>query len=167
LILVRTTDKAPVIFPERAEIERILSRELPHFARYLLDMEIPKELLGESRFGIKEYADPTLLETSRQSSLADGFLQILEDWREEYFTNREPQKDYWQGTAFQLHKEILIDPQAEVAMRAYPLHTMSRRLFSLKQAGARIDIVGPEAENPSDLDLRTRQWRIHRITPKI
>lgn len=151
LILVRTAQQAPVVFPPKAEITRTLERELPWFARWLLDWEIPASLRGASRFGISEYADPTLLETSRQSSRTAGFAEILEDWKHQYFNVRETKATEWVGTAFQLHKEIMLDPTAESAMRHFTVDAIGRHLASLKQK-----TEGIETLSRGD----TRLWKI-------
>lgn len=156
LILVRTKDVAPVVFPPRKEISEILSRELPHFCKWLLDWDIPKEYIGEARFGIKAYADPKLLETSHQSRPSDAFRQVIETWRTQYFTVREPEAKEWTGTAHELYVALVLDPQTEVVMRVYPHHQMEKRLISLKNDGI-CDVAG--TKNGS------RIWTIKRPDP--
>ena len=153
LILIRTSEKAPHVYPSRAEVDRILARELPWFARWLLDWKIPAELMGESRFGVKHYADPTLVETSRHSSPNAGFSEILEDWRRQYFTMREPKADFWEGTAYQLQKEILLDPTATHAMRDFTVDSIGRHLVVMKNKGERLE-VSSNGEN--------RVWKLFR-----
>ena len=63
-----------------------------------------------SALGVKSFADPSLVESSRQSSRSGGFAEILEDWKDQYFGIREPNAKFWEGTAYQLQKAILLDP---------------------------------------------------------
>jgi hypothetical protein len=158
IILVRTSHAAPVKFPLQAEIKRILEKELPWFGRHLLDWKIPEDLMGDSRFGIKAYADSTLVETSRQSSRGAGFREILDDWIEGHFRVREPEATKWEGTAFQLHKAILLsDPAVESAMRNYPVDMVSVNLMTIHQKGFK----GLECASRGE----KRIWTINKIAP--
>lgn len=46
LIALRLKRKSSIKFPSNAEVERTIAKELPHFARWLLDWEVPKMLWG-------------------------------------------------------------------------------------------------------------------------
>ena len=61
--------------------------------------------MGNSRFGVKEYADPNLLETSRQSSPTAGSRKFWRIWMADFFkTNSE--SDFWEGTPVKLLMDI-------------------------------------------------------------
>ena len=107
--------------------------------------------MGNSRFGIKEYADPTLLDTSRQSSRTAGFSEILEDWKHQYFEGDKLEAEYWEGTAYQLHKQFFNDPAAQPAIRHLTPDAIGRHLASLKQKGT----YGIDSVSCGD----TRKWR--------
>ena len=150
LMLFRTAEKT-VVFPERHELKKILARELPPFARYLLDWQIPEHCKGESRYIVKHYHEPSLVESARLSSATAGFAEILEDWKDEYFCKREKGADFWEGTAYQLHKSLLLDPTAEHAMRRFDVDAIGRCLSTLKSKGAKI-----ECSNQGE----SRVWKI-------
>jgi hypothetical protein len=122
----------------------------------MLDWKIPEDLMGNSRFGIKEYADPVLLDTSRHSSRTARFAEILEDWKDEYFDAKNP-LEYWEGTAFQLQKEFLKDPTSEAAVRHLGVDAIGRHLTSLKQKTVGIEVV---------VGGNTRKWKIFPDNPK-
>lgn len=161
LMLLRTLAKKPCDFPPRYELEQILKRELPWFCRWLLDHKIPDALVGDTRFGVKAFAEPSLLDTANQSSRSASFAEILDDWKTEFFTVREPKKAFWEGTSYQLHKAIMLDPGAEAAMRHYTVESVGRALSALKNKGAQIETLTVG---------ESRVWRIHReqktIEPK-
>ena len=153
MILVGTADVTPVKFPSQANIARILEKELPWFARWLLDWEIPKDLLGDSRFGVKHFADATLLETSRQSSPTAAFSQILELWKHNYFKDGA-NGEFWEGTALQLQMAIILsDPGFAFPMKAYNVNSIGRHLASMVQKGAHIEFSS-DGINPV--------WKIYR-----
>jgi len=62
------------------EIESVLEREVPHFARWLLDWEPPAEVRQGGRMGVKSYFDRGILLHSRQQHYAWNFQEILDMW---------------------------------------------------------------------------------------
>ena len=60
LMALRMSDSASSKFPPNDELERTIEKELPHLARWLLDWEVPKEVKGDSRFGVYGYIDKTI-----------------------------------------------------------------------------------------------------------
>lgn len=157
LMLIRTADKPPVEFPPKHEIEKILERELPWLARWLLDYKIPDELKGPNRFGVKSYADPALVETSRQSSPTAGFSQILELWKDIHFKDGA-NGEFWEGTPLKLQMDIIsCDHNFEFTMRDYNVNSIGRHLGSMVNKGAPITLICG-GTNPV--------FRIYRQAPK-
>jgi len=155
LLLLRTIEVQQIKFPPRAELVAILERELPWLARWALDTDIPEELRGDSRYGVRAFADESLVEISRQSSRTAGFSDILEDWMFIHFTTRETKAAFWQGTSYQLHKELInYDPAAPAALRDYSVDTINRSLSQLKGKGFDGLEIVPHST--------TRIWKIHR-----
>ena len=58
----------------------------------------------------------------------------------EHFKN-SPKETQWVGTAYQLHKEILLDPGAQGAMRSFSVSSVSRQLGKLVARGLPIQVV--------------------------
>ena len=155
LIIVKTVDKPTIDYPHQRVIKQILAHELPFFCRWLLDFEIPKELMGSSRYGVMEYADPELVSTSKHSSLNAGFAEILNEWKAYYFGVENKEKAFWTGTAIALLRSILdYDPRMEQIMRSYSHSQIQRRLASLMASGYNILIENESGD--------TRIWKIMR-----
>lgn len=159
-----TTDKATVSFPSEAELRAILDRELPYFARFLLEWQTPTHCLlrrpdgsVDYRFGgVRPWHDPTLVQHANQSSRTAGFVEILEDWKEDYFkTANETRKGErvisWTGSAFQLRKIMCANPATQDALRGTDNGDIGRLLAQLKTKGYPI-----EAEDKGDI----RVWTI-------
>jgi hypothetical protein len=148
---------AGVEFLSQPEMEAMMARELPALAQWLLDYQPEPQCVGDVRFGVKSYHEPSLIIAAEQSSYTSGFSQILEDWKQQYFGIAHKGKglEFWEGTPFQLLKEIGgMDPQAEHAMRNYDVNAIGRNLASLQQKGHRIEYRDPKGE--------LRQWKIWR-----
>jgi hypothetical protein len=152
IMLFKTADKT-VEFLEPEEQEAILKRELPFFARFLLDYRIPEHCRGDARFGVKSYHEDSLVQTATQSSNTASFSEILDDWKTTHFTMREPEKPHWEGTSFMLLKAFHLDPLAGPVLRSLTASVVGKRLAALKNKGEPI-------ESRSEKGLRI--WRIYR-----
>lgn len=154
-MLFRTT-KTPYVFPSSREIENILNRELPHFARWLLEWEPPVHTQGTQRYGVACYHEVSLLKKAEHSSRSNAFSEILEDWAVEYFRDH-PTEQNWSGTAFKLLKEFSKEDDRRAVVKNLTVDTVSRQLSALKGKGHKID---------SSEKGGARIWIIQRIETK-
>lgn len=67
-------------WPSNHVIEATLEKELPLFARWLVDWAAPEDVIENSRVGVKSYFDPHVLETSRRQSYSYNFRELLVNW---------------------------------------------------------------------------------------
>lgn len=67
-------------WPSSNVIEATLHRELPKFARWLLDWTPPAEIVENSRVGVASFFDSTVLETCRRQHYAYNFRELLQNW---------------------------------------------------------------------------------------
>jgi hypothetical protein len=101
--------------------EASVDRELPAFAAFLRDWVIPDDLIGDWRFGVKEYHHPDLLQSAKQSSATAGLVELLDRWRELWF--RQSDVDQWQGTA----TDLLTDMMSTESLGSVVKQTVSSR----------------------------------------
>lgn len=152
LMLFRTCKTPHVEFPVRSELVAILDRELPAFARFLLNFEAPAQCRGSSRFGVRAYHEPSLLQTAEQSSRTAGFHEVIDDFLQSFFL--ESKADYWEGSSWQLVKALhQSDLTVASALRNISADLVSRNLMSLKAKGFEIEAKSERG---------TRIWRINR-----
>ena len=78
-----------------AGIKDVIKKELPAFARYLLDYEIPQERF-DVRFGVNAYVNLDLEERAQADSRYSHIIEILAMFRQ---TLKE---DSWEGTCSEL-----------------------------------------------------------------
>jgi hypothetical protein len=135
IMLFKTSDATPEFLSNDAQ-EALIRAELPYFARWLLDYEIPKELIGNKRFGIKSYHHPSLLEESRMMSRANTFHEIVLIFRTEY-KRAHSEKTAWTGTSIQFLQELTNTGSIKELVRPYAnsADTIGRRLASLVPLG--------------------------------
>lgn len=158
LCLFLAADKPWMNFPSRREIEQLLEPELPFYARYLYEFEVPPECAGASRYGLKPYHEPSLLKAAEQSSRTSSFLEIIEDWSERFFAENKG-AECWEGTAFQFLRELNRDEASrEAGLRSMSSQAVGYQMAALKAKG--YPIV-PLTEDTGG----SRKWRIMRPEP--
>ena len=103
VLLFRASDAA-FKFPERKESEARLVRELPFFARFLLDWNPTGSVLSEShRFGVAKFHHPELFEVAS----SQGASGILSDYVQAFLSADKKSagmsRSAWHGTSTQLY----------------------------------------------------------------
>mgnify|MGYP003346644085 CR=1 FL=1 len=124
--------KAHKTFEEisRNDIPSMLSEELPHFAAWLRDWEIPKEILGGERYVVKSYHHPMLLAESRASSSVHSFLEFLDVFLYQYKKDNEAQT-HWKGSAIELLLAFQQDAKLAQSVKMFvPSSRMLGRLLA-------------------------------------
>lgn len=131
---VQTHEHTGFVFPGTVETEDILDRELPYFARWLLDMTPAPNLVRDPRFGWRPYLHPDLVNEAHQSSWGATFGEILAYWSRLYFSVNSTATE-WRGSAFGLYCSLQADPAISAAMRTSSPEQMSRNLSALLATG--------------------------------
>lgn len=103
-VMVFRAHRHNVNFGTREENFNTCMRELPYFARYLMDLKIPDHLQGSSRFGVKSYINVELEDYLLNNSAHAYVWEIIEIFKESYFTSHGAQE--WRGTATEFIKEL-------------------------------------------------------------
>ena len=142
ICIFKAADK-PRTFPRSADIDKALQRELPFFARYLLDFIVPESCIGSSRYGIVSYHEQSLMRTARYSSRSFAFAEMIDDWRTEYF---EEARDDWRGTSYQLLHQMSKDPARASTLRGLSGSQIALQLAALKNRGYPIDCSESDKE---------------------
>jgi hypothetical protein len=164
--LYRTVDQPTVKFEKTDEMNEILNRELPFFARWLLSWQTPEHCVQrrpngdiDYRFGgVAPWHDPALVQHANHSSSTSGFHEILASWAREHFRieNESRKGDpitCWTGTAFELRRAMASsDPTALEALRSTDVNRMSQLLLQLKTKGYPIEVEDRDG---------LRYWTIH------
>lgn len=128
--------------------------ELPSFARWLREHEIPFHCRGDVRFGVQCYHHTALIETARQSGRTAGFIELLERFLRSLFS--DPTLTEWTGSATDLLAEMMADESTKHVASKYTPDQIGRRLSQLKGQEYPIEY----ARQPGG--QRTRTWTIRR-----
>jgi hypothetical protein len=95
--MATTTDE------ERAQFMDALKSELPHFAHFLFDWQIPADLVSQ-RYGITHYQHPEILMALGTLAPETRLLELIDS---ELFGSAAPGS--WEGTASELERKLTAD----------------------------------------------------------
>lgn len=100
------TSKHLVTFPHRDSLDAVLAKELPYFARFLLDWEYPERITsGSGRFGVDSYHHPDMVDVSQQQGLTGHVLEVLVKFLEQYHEQNKD-KPFYRGTNDELYNDL-------------------------------------------------------------
>lgn len=130
----------------RQEVEGTIERELPFFARWLLDTyQPPAEVIIGGRMGTKSFFDPTILEISKQQSYSYNLLEIVREWIK--IGAEWENKEDWTGNPTGLRMIMFGHESLSKFSHEWSFARVSKSLTSLARvAGTGIESVGGDRE---------------------
>lgn len=156
--IFKCVPESRVVFPNRYEMEKIISRELPYLLRWLLDWNPPDYVERDTRFGYRSFHESTLLDQALQGSKSTPFKELLIEALAFYFES-DKQAVEWRGTVTQLLRMVQSNPQNDLIMKTLRLEQTSRYLEMIQREGILQTSVEPGA-------MKTRVWVFKRFGDK-
>lgn len=138
-MLLKTTDKMFSLFTTKERHADLLAEELPYFAQWLIDWEIPAELIDPKnlRFGLKAYHHPVLLAESRKQGNDEiVWSLIVRMVTMSAQENKKQNKDArlrWRGDVTKLYSDLYTT--SPHAMRDFKVRSIQLTLQSLERKG--------------------------------
>jgi hypothetical protein len=123
------------------EIEAKIAKELPLFARWLLNWTPPEAVLADGRMGVKSFFDPYILTLSNQQNNNYHLIEIIKHWiksKQGGHWAEEDKREIWIGDPTQFFSEVNLDPLVSPTVRGWDVEKCARAL----QACARISGSG-------------------------
>jgi hypothetical protein len=90
IMALRISDDSTRNFPPNADLEEIITRELPYYAKWLIDWDVPKDIVGRSRYGVVSYIDKSIASAAYDNSSRSSIAELVE-----FFAKRA--REYWDG----------------------------------------------------------------------
>tara|TARA_R100001198_G_scaffold97002_1_gene90772 strand:- start:5005 stop:7164 length:2160 start_codon:yes stop_codon:yes gene_type:complete len=90
IMALRISDDSTKNFPPNADLEDIITRELPYYAKWLIDWDVPKDIIGRSRYGVVSYIDKSIASAAYDNSSRSSIAELVE-----FFSKRA--REYWDG----------------------------------------------------------------------
>ena len=81
--------------------EQLILKELPYFARWLLEYQPNPAVSGSPRYGVRSYFHPLVENSARDSSSRQGATELLDIFMQ-YYAVSNPKDEFWTGTTTQL-----------------------------------------------------------------
>jgi len=144
-----------VTFPARDVLRETIKTELPELAQWLVTWKVPEELIGDSRFGVRSWHEPTLLDRARQASKSQPFSELMIEFLTRYFGDN-PQAVDWTGTLTDIMRALASNPLNENINRSLRIDQVNRHLEAVAKDG------GLECRSEVGKH-KTRIWRFPRI----
>ncbi len=120
-------------WPNPAEVDVILARELPFYAAWLLRRFIvPGGICTDGRIGIKSFFDPHILALSKQQSYAWNFFETLQMWARE--TLDEDTDKVFEANPSELAARLDPCDQIKSVMRGVKVSVIAKSLITLAKA---------------------------------
>lgn len=119
-------------FPSNRELEATIDRELPFFARWLLDWKQPEHTFGSARYGVGHYVHPFIMNAARDNGSRAPALEAIELFAKVHRDATGNTK--WKGTATELRS--LFCDYADLSGLAFSRdhYALSRGLASAEEA---------------------------------
>ena len=132
LLGFRVNSEHRPVFKPNHELEADISRELPYFARYLLDWQQPEHTVGDSRYGVKPYMHPFLVNAARDNGSKAPALEAIELFAR---VHRDATGNTrWRGTATELRSLFCEYPDLSGLSFGRDHYALARGLASAEEA---------------------------------
>jgi hypothetical protein len=149
----------------REENVALVSEELPHLLRWLVEWPFPKLLVDAgSRYYVKVYHHKSVVQAIEDQSDTSAFVEILQQFLDEY--KRAGQTvvslrsgDFWIGTPAALHHLMVSTESVAAHMHAYPLKQLRRMLRALESQGY-VEVEYNRFRNVPGHEKQTRAWKL-------
>lgn len=106
LMCFKLAETRTVSFPDNRTLENIIRTELPHFARWLLDWDPPKEILAApKRYGVVSYFHPSVEAAARDNSPNSHVIELVELFVHRY-REANPASSHWYGNVTELAAQM-------------------------------------------------------------
>jgi len=94
-----SAEHKPTFLPN-LEMEALIERELPHFARFLLDLQPAEHIIGSARYGVAAYLHPFIVNAARDNGSRAPALEAIELFARVHRDSTG--HTMWRGTATEL-----------------------------------------------------------------
>ena len=135
LMALLISESSTTSFPPNQEVEATIADELPHFAKYLADLEIHPDICGAGRFGVNSYIDPRIADAAYDNSPRSSISELVE-----FFCKRcrasAPDLEYWSGTLTEFQVAIHTFNDGRSVGQSNNLEFIRRGMATIEEASS-------------------------------
>jgi energy-coupling factor transporter ATP-binding protein EcfA2 len=134
LMALRVKESATSNFPRNSILEKTIEEELPFFAKFLVDWEVPVEIEGDARFGVESFIDSTIAEAAYDNSSRSTVAELVE-----FFVKRcrdlNEDMTHWRGTLTEFQVAVHEFNNGRNVGQSNNLELVRRGMATLEEAG--------------------------------
>lgn len=155
-------------FPPRHILEPTIASELPYLGRWLLDWEVPAEIVGDNRLGIHAYHHEEIRTRSLHSGGAGDLIELIDLW----IRTCAPQEKYgeaWEGNATDFMSKLLPNESLRPFVQKFTTRTLGKRFSEasrIKDSGITVVASGKRGNRYRILLPPAEPGRVVRFTPE-
>jgi len=127
------------------DIEEIIQKELPYFAKWLLEVYVPPaEVMRADRMGVKPYFDKTLLDQANHQCHAYNLIELIGVWTNHSgFFDGEDKPNMWSGTPTDLAAHFAAVDSLSPLLKDWTVPRIAKALSALARThGSGVKYVG-------------------------
>ena len=143
ILAVAVSKNASSKFPPNHELEAKIAEELPYLLREIIEMEIPKRLLGNARYGVKGYIDPAIADASYDNSSRSSIAELLDWFCKRSREQMDVVEPYWTGTLIELQSRMLLLNDGKHLGISSQFEVLRKGMNSLEEVSKKNDTVRP------------------------
>ena len=98
IIALKVNPNATSDFPDNAALEKTINDELPHFARWLLDWDEPKDVMQGRRFGVASFIDGSIASAAYDNSSRSSVSELVDFFAKKCREYYDGDVKQWRGT---------------------------------------------------------------------
>jgi hypothetical protein len=124
-------DHKPEFLPN-LEMEAVIDKELPHFARFLLDWQPDEAIIGSARYGVAQYIHPFIVNAAHDNGSRAPALEAIELFARVHREATGHTK--WRGTATKLRSLFCDYPDLSGLSFGRDHYSLARGLAAAEEA---------------------------------
>jgi hypothetical protein len=136
-------------------VEEVIARELPYFARWLLDWQPPAEITGATRFGINSYIHEGLRVKALHAGGVSDVMELIDLWKKR-MKPQEKHGEQWKDTASAWLAEAGTDPALYPLVSKFTARSLGRKFMEasrIRGSGISVAAEGTKHGNVYCIDL--------------
>lgn len=143
ILAIAVSEKASSKFPPNHELEAMIAEELPYLLRELKEMETPKKLLGNARYGVKGYIDPDIADASYDNSSRSSIAELLDWFCKRSREQMDVVEPYWNGTLIELQSRMMLLNDGKHLGVSSQFEVLRKGMNSLEEVSKKNDTIRP------------------------
>lgn len=144
IMALRISDSSRTKFPANQVLEATIEKELPHFARWLLDWTPPEEVVEIGRFGVKSFIDDTVADAAYDNSSRSSIAELVDYFAKKYRSYQDPASpSRWRGTLTDFLIAVSGFNEGRQVGRSGNMEFVRRGMASMEEAHKSNDALRP------------------------